>query len=301
MIHISGIDLNLFAVLEAIYTEGGVTRASEKLHLTQPAVSHALGRLRELFDDPLFVRKGHAMIPTPLARNVIEPVRRSLRLLTTTLGETGHFDPANAQRRFTVGLRDNQEATGLLPLVRRLRDRAPSIDVATVHVARREIGSALAAGTIDAAIDVLLPLSNDVRQQAIAVDRLVVVARKGHPVANRKLDLDTYLRGDHVLVTSRRRGSGAEDMELGKRGLQRRVRLRCQSYFAACRVVSETDLLLTMPERFARVLNRQIDNQILPLPIEASPVTLHLYWHVAVDGDPANRWLRAQLVRAFAA
>lgn len=299
MAHIPAIDLNLFVVLEAIFTEGGVTRASEKLHLTQPAVSHALARLRDLFGDPLFVRRGQAMIPTPLARNVIEPVRRSLRLLATALDETGHFDPASTQKRFTIGVRDVLEATALPRLVERVSDGAPGIDVAAVRVERRDLESALAAGTVDAAIDVLLPASPNLRQQTIAVDRLIVVARDGHPEVRGTLDLAAYLRAHHVLVTSRRRGSGAEDVELAKLGLQRRVRVRCQSYFAACRVVAETDLLLTMPERYAHVLERGTSNQILPIPIEAAPITLHLYWHAAVDGDPANRWLRARLVEAF--
>ena len=299
MAHISAIDLNLFVVLDAIFTEGGVTRASEKLHLTQPAVSHALARLRDLFGDPLFVRRGQEMIPTPLARNVIEPVRRSLRLLAAALDETGHFDPASTQKRFTIGVRDVLEATALPRLVQQVSDGAPGIDVAAVRVERRDLESALAAGTVDAAIDVLLPASPNLRQLTIAVDRLIVVARDGHPEVRGTLDLATYLHAHHVLVTSRRRGSGAEDVELAKLGLQRRVRVRCQSYFAACRVVGETDLLLTMPERYARVLERGTSNQILPIPIEASPITLHLYWHAAVDGDPANRWLRARLVEAF--
>src|ERR1051325_11007957 len=139
MAHISTIDLNLFVVLDAIYTEGGVTRASEKLHLTQPAISHALARLRELFADPLFVRQGHAMIPTPLARNVIEPVRRSLRLLGATLDETGRFPPARTQKRCTIVVRDILEATALPPLLRRVSDASPEIDIAAVRVERRDV------------------------------------------------------------------------------------------------------------------------------------------------------------------
>lgn len=301
MAHISTIDLNLFVVFDAVYTEGGVTRAAGKLHLTQPAISHALARLRELFGDPLFVRRGHAMIPTPLARGMVEPVRRSLRLLGGTLDETLRFDPARAKTRFTIGVRDVLEATALPLLFRRMTEAAPDVDLAAVRVERRELESALGAGTVDAAIDVALPISGDVRRRPIVADRLVVVARRRHPAANGSLDLATYLAADHVLVTSRRRGSGAEDAELAKLGLQRRVRLRCQSYFAACRVVAETDLLLTMPDRYARVLNQRTANQILPMPFDSAPLTLHLYWHATVDRDPANRWLRAQIREAFAA
>ncbi|HJW57298.1 MAG TPA: LysR family transcriptional regulator, partial [Burkholderiaceae bacterium] len=114
--HISRVDLNLFIVFEAIYAEGSVTRASQKLNLTQPAISHALGRLRQLFDDPLFERKGHAMVSTPLARSMIEPVRRALRGFEVTLNGLDQFDPATTRRQFTVALRDVLEATILPPL-----------------------------------------------------------------------------------------------------------------------------------------------------------------------------------------
>lgn len=300
--HLPAIDLNLFVVLDAIYTEGGVTRASQRLNLTQPAISHALARLREVFDDPLFVRQGRAMVPTPLVRNVIEPVRRSLRLLDATLGDARHFDPASTQKRFVVGLRGLVEATALPLLVSRVGESAPQIDIASVRVGRNELETLLASGKVDAVIDVSFPVSSEVRHQPIAMDRLVVLAREAHPSVRGSLDLAAYLRGSHVLVSSRRRGTGAEDIALAKLGLPpRRVRLRCQSYFAACRVIGETDLLLTMPERYARLLNRETRHQILPMPIDAPPLAIHLYWHAAVDGDAANRWLRAQLLAAFGA
>lgn len=298
--HISRIDLNLLVVLDAIYTEGGITRAADKLRLTQPAISHSLGRLRELFGDTLFAREGRAMVPTPLARNLIEPVRRALRGLEVTLNELERFDPATTQKRFTVAVRDVFEATLLPPLLAHVGRAAPSIDVAAVQIERRALESELAAGTLDAALDVLLPLSSQIRHQRISLDRLVVVARKGHPAVRRGLTLATYLKQHHVLVSSRRSGPGLEDIELSRQGLSRRVRLRCQHYFAACRVVSETDLVLTMPGHYARVANRQFGNRILPLPFEMPPLDAYLYWHANVDREPANRWLREQLARPFA-
>src|SRR5690349_13998410 len=128
--HISRIDLNLLVVLDAIYTEGGITRAAGKLHLTQPAISHSLGRLRDLFKDELFSREGRAMVPTPLARSLITPVREALRRLEATLNELEVFDPATTQKRFTLGVRDVFESTVLPPLLRHVTRAAPSIDVA---------------------------------------------------------------------------------------------------------------------------------------------------------------------------
>lgn len=299
MVHVSRIDLNLFAVFDAIYSEGGVTRAAEKLNLTQPAISHALGRLRDMFGDPLFQRQGQRLVPTAVARNIVEPVRRSLRALEATLHETSRFDPASTVRRFTIGMRDILEVTVLPPLIARIGALSPGLDLSSQRVDRRALESGLAAGTIDVAMDILLPLSDAVRRQEIEVDPLVVIARADHPEVGEGLDLATYLEQDHVLVTSRRRGPGIEDVELGRRGLKRRTRLRCQHYFAACRVVAESDLILTMPARHARVLNRHFGNQILPLPLENQHMSLFLYWHETVDADPANRWLRGQLLQAL--
>ncbi|HTD04982.1 LysR family transcriptional regulator [Undibacterium sp.] len=299
--HISKIDLNLFTVFEAIYTEGSVTRASQQLHLTQPAISHSLNRLRQLFDDPLFVRQGHAMVSTPLARSIIEPVRQALRGLEVTLADTGKFDPSQAGKQFTLALRDVLESTVLPPLLESVTRQAPMIDLAAIQVDRRELVSELAAGSLDVAIDMLLPLPNEIRREKISQDTTVVLARQGHPAVAGALDLETYLAAEHILASSRRKGPGLEDFELSRLGLQRRIRLRCQHYFAACRVVSQTDLLLTMPEGYARIANLQFGNQIVPLPITMPSWDVYLYWHRNVENDPANRWLREQVTQAFRA
>jgi DNA-binding transcriptional LysR family regulator len=298
-VHISRVDLNLMIVLDAIYTEGGITRASKKLHLTQPAVSHALGRLRELFKDPLFEREGRRMVPTPMARSLIEPLRRSLRGLEVMLNEIEHFDPATTRKQFTIALRDVLEATLLPPLMRHVCKEAPFVEIAAIRADRRSMEAELAAGTLDAAVDMLLPVSANIRHLQIEADRMVVLARKDHPQVGGTLDMQTYLAQDHVLVSSRRSGPGLEDMELSRLGFQRRISLRCQHYFAACRVVSETDLVLTMPDRYARIANQQFGNQVLSFPAEMLSLDAYLYWHANVENEPANRWLREQILRVL--
>jgi DNA-binding transcriptional LysR family regulator len=298
--HISRVDLNLFIIFEAVYTEKSVTRASRRLNLTQPAISHALGRLRALFNDPLFTRQGNLMVSTPLARSIIDPVRAALRGFEGTLNRHHGFDPASTERSFTLGLRDVLEATVLPPLMAQIGPAAPQAQVAAVQVERREIESELQSGSLDCAIDVLLPLSPGIRRARILADRTLVVARRGHPELRGSVDLETYLRQDHILASSRRKGPGVEDFELSRLGLQRRIRLRCQHYFAACRVVSQTDLILTMPERYARVANQQFDNQLLPLPLAMPAWDVYLYWHADMEHDPANRWLREQVAAAVA-
>ena len=300
-IHTPRLDLNLFVAFDAIYSEGNVTRAARKLNLTQSALSHALARLRDLFADPLFLRHGAEMVPSPLARALIGPVRHSLQTLTVSVLQARSFDPAAARRRFTIGLRPVLEATVLPPLMARLRVEAPGVDMVSVQVDRRDLPAQLAGGTLDLPVDVLMPLNPDMRCRRLARDTQVVIARADHPGLNGRLDLERYLAHSHILVTSRRKGPGLEDMALAQIGRHRHIALRCQHYFAACRVAAASDMLLTMPEQYAHSATRNLATRIYPLPVEMPPLDVFLYWHGNVDADPANAWLRELLIPLFAA
>lgn len=297
--HLSRVDLNLFVVFDAIYSEGGLTRAGRRLNLSQPAVSHALARLRAMFDDPLFTRRGHVMAPTPQARRMIDPVRKALAELDATIGHTDRFDPATIRTRFVVGIREVLEPIILAPFMQRLLQAAPHIDIAVVRAERRDLERELATGALDAAIDVLLALPEEVCRRRLGPDRLTVMARRGHPRVRRKLDLDTYLAQEHIQVSARRQGLSAEDFELSRKSLARRVRLRCRSYLAACQVVAESDLILTLTDKIARTMNLQFGHRLMPFPLEAPHLGTYLYWHVHTDADGANTWLRKQLGEAF--
>jgi len=290
------IDFNLFVVLEAIFVEGSVTRAADKLNLSQPAISHALARLRELFGDPLFVRRGNSMVPTPLTRNNIDAIRAALRNLESTLLETRQFDPARANNRLTLCIPSSMEEALLPRLVSRIAAAAPHIDLVTNRSERHRLESRLEAGVFDVAIDVLLQHSEDVLHQRVLRERLVVLARRDHPQLRPGFDLATYLQQQHMLISTRREGPGIADVELSRLGLERHIRLRCQQTSAAGQIVAASDLVLTMLEYDARAMNGIFDLQILPLPIAHEPIDLYLYWHGSVDSDPANRWLRAELV-----
>lgn len=301
MAHDRRVDLNLLQVLEAIHDEGGVTRAAERLNLSQSAISHSLARLRLMFGDPLFARDGRRLTATPLTRSLIGPLRQGLQSLDQLVAHAGRFDPARAAAQYTISLRDPTETLMLPSIMGRITRAAPGVDLRTVQVRRRNLEASLASGSVDLAIDIALPLSESIRRRKLAADRMVIVARRGHPQMRPGLRLETYLTQDHVMVTSRRKGPGLEDVELGTRGLKRRIRLRCRNYVAALRAVAETDLVLTMAERYASALTAGLRTQILPLPFRMPTLDLYLYWHASVDGDAANRWLRGLIGEAFKA
>jgi DNA-binding transcriptional LysR family regulator len=295
-VHLSQVDLNLFVVLEAIYREGNLTRAGRQVKLTQPAMSHALKRLRELLKDPLFVREGANMVPTPFSRNMINEVRQALQILEVNLYENRNFDPEHTRRNFQIGFWELMESTILPPLAKILTKAAPDISVTTSRVKRREIEQELASGTLDLALDIPISLSDSIRQQPLFSDRVVVMARAGHPALGEELDLDSYLRQDHILVSSRRLGPSLVDAELNRKGRKRRIVFRCQHYFAACRIVSETDMLLTIPERYAQMLNDRFNNLLYPFPLKSlQQLEIHMYWHESAENDPPNHWLREQI------
>lgn len=296
--HIHQLDLNLFTVFEAIHGEGSITRAGQKLNLTQPAISHSLGRLRTLLKDDLFVRHGKTMVPTSFSRSIIGDVRNALHLLELSIQERG-FDPARSNRLFHVGWRNLFEPAMLPPLMRRIQQSAPGISLACVRIDRRDIELDLVSGAVDLAIDIGMPVGDAVQQRQVVAEDYVVVSRAKHPAITGPLNLKTYLSQAHILVSSRRMGPAIIDVELKSRGAKRTIGLRCQDYFTGCRVVSQTNLLLTMPERFARVANAQSNNVVHPFPLKIQKFGVYLYWHATADADPENRWLREQILNLF--
>ena len=299
---LSKVDLNLFIVFDAIYTEANLTRAGQIVGITQPAVSNALARLRETFNDPLFVRTAQGMVPTPMAQNIIGPVRNALALLRVSVQESRTFSPMQATKAFRISMTDLTEAVILPPLFQRLSRQAPNVTVESFLSKRREMSRELAAGRLDFAVDAPLNTDPQMRHVKLMEDQYVCAMRPGHPLAKGlpkgKLGLEQYLALPHIHISSRRSGLGHVDLTLGKLGLQRKIALRSQHYLMATKVLQHTDMVMTVPERFAR------HNQLacIKLPIQGVPaVATHLYWHESTDQDPANRWMREIIVELCAA
>ena len=297
-------DLNLFVVLDAIYAEGGVTRASRRLNLSQPAVSHALNRLRRLFDDPLFERRGHSMVATPLTHRLIPTVHEALDLLQSAVEGESRFDPASSTKRFAIGMRGDLEPALVPRLATVVSATAPGVTLQFVRAPRAELERELTSGTLDAAIDVPLPLDTTIHRQLVHAAPLVVAVRAGHPRlgagpgGGAGLDLDAYLAEGHIQVSGRRRGMSAEDFALSRLGAHRTIRIRSQSYPAAWRTMAATDLLLTLAQPYASLLHHGDGDgdgagvRVLDCPVDVPRLEWHLYWHANRDHDPANAWLR---------
>ena len=291
--NLSKVDLNLFIVFDAIYTEANLTRAGQIVGITQPAVSNALSRLRDTFNDPLFVRTAQGMVPTPMAQNIIGPVRNALALLRVSVQESRTFNPLQASKTFRISMTDLTEAVILPPLFQRLRRQAPGVMIESFLSRRRETTTDLAAGRLDFAVDAPLNTDPQVRHVKLMEDRYVCAMRREHPLSKPRLSLEEYLGLTHIHISSRRNGLGHVDLALGKAGQQRKIALRSQHYLMATQVLQQTDMVMTVPERFAR----HSDLYYVPLPVTDVPaVETHLYWHESTDQDPANRWMREQMI-----
>ena len=288
----SRIDLNLLVVFDAIVTRGSVTQAARHLHLSQSAISHALGRLRREFGDPLFVRTGNALVPTALARKITEPVRAALRGVEIAVAAAARFDPTTTTRLFRIGLRPTTEAQLYEAVVLAALADAPAARFASVDFRRRDLARVLADGGLDVVVDVLSRSGAPLKAKPLSRDTLVVVARHDHPRVTGAIDLSTYLALDHVMATPRSSGLGMEDEALAEQGHERRIAVRAQHVTAAWRIVARTDMVLTLARSNALAMQQVAPLQILPLPVEVAPRTLHLLWHESADRDPGNAWLR---------
>lgn len=293
-------DLNLLHLLEVVESHRSVTAAANELHLTQSAVSHALRRLREQIGDPLFVRQGNVMVPTPKTVAIIGPIRQALQQMKQTLDQASAFDPSSSRRRFSIGLLPVAE-TGLVgPMVRELIADAPSISIDFVRIDHRVLEQDLAGNRLDVAVDVALPVPTSVRRERAWADHFIVVAARDHPVADDgRIDQRAYLAAGHVLVSARRRGAGSVDLAVQKMGFRRDIRFRCQSHQAAAEIAAVSDLLLTVPASAAAAMVPNQQLSFLAPPVELPQAELFTYWHERSDADPANAWLRRRIHEGF--
>lgn len=289
---LSHIDLNLFLTFEAIYTHGNLTLAARHLNVTQPAVSNALARLRDRLEDSLFIHAGKRMNPTPMAQKMIGPVRQALRLLQSGISAEEEFDPQTSDKVTRLAIGDIGETILLPRLVEKLRQLAPLMTIQVVNVSRRSIPRRLSLGEIDFAVDIPLIANTQLINDKLMSDRQVCVVGRHHPLADKsELTLEDYLDLTHILVSSRPRGGGLVDIELGKVGVSRRIAVRLQHYQSAFHMIEQTDLALTAPLQLTRMYNCQV----FPLPFEAPNLELQLYWHISTDQTALSKWLRDQI------
>jgi len=289
-------DLNLFVVFDVIYTEGNLTRAGHVLGITQPAVSNALSRLRKLFNDPLFIRTGKGMKPTPTAQNIIGQVRQALTILRQSVQQCSLFDPATSDRTFNISMGDFSESLLLTHLFEKLAAEAPGIKIEVHPVNLNLISNELESGNLDFVIEAPLNEANELNHHLIMEDPYVCCLKSDHPLSNSKLNLDQYLSLKHIQVSDYSGTAGPIDKVLQTLGEKRKIGFTTHHLLMGPSLLMNSGLALTVPER---LMKDQTGIKVHSLPFEVDDFSLHLYWHPSVEQDAANLWMREIILQLF--
>ncbi|HEY0712724.1 MAG TPA: LysR family transcriptional regulator [Polyangia bacterium] len=294
-----GIDLNLTVVLSALLTERSVTRAARRLGLSQSATSHALARLREVYADPLLVRSGRRLDPTPRAIALRPSLDRALAELAGTIRNEPAFDARTARRSFVIGTADYGQGILVEPLLQRLRREAPGVDLSLN--AFPNMVELLDSGSMDLALSPPLELPRGFSSKKLFTDGFMCVVRSGHPIVRGPhLSLSRYLSLPHLLVAPSGSTGSVVDSELARRGHSRRIVLTVTSFLAAPIVVADSDLISTGPVRLLQRMLKPYRLRGLAPPIPFKRFEIHMLWHSRRDHDPAHIWLRELLTSVCA-
>ena len=295
-------DLNLLKVFEALMTEGNVTRAAQKLSLTQPTVSNALRRLRDTFDDRLFVRSGAGIKPTRRAIDLWEPLAQSLHTIRGTL-EVGSFDALRSTASLSIAMSDYVASIVVPRLTSRLSETAPSMQIHTIPNTLVDFGPVLANNHADFAISVY---ADEVQRPAFLKSRalwspgFVCVMRAGHPLARlEKIPLKKFLAARHIDVSLVGKTMPTYDVFLRSRGLQRNLVATVNHYATAYDVVRGSDLIAVLPWSRGLDPSRMAGLRHVPVPLEAPPRVVELFWHQRHETSALHQWVKGALLGLF--
>jgi DNA-binding transcriptional LysR family regulator len=298
------LDLNLLRVFGALLETRSVTMAASTLGLTQSAVSNQLAKLRDAFDDPLFVRTSEGMMPTPRALAIAEPIQKSLVAIRFCLEEQLGFDPATSDRAFRVYMSDVGQMVFLPRLLERLARVAPGVSIETVQVpGARARDMALESGEVDLAMGYFENFDGSFRQQMLFEERYVGMVRRGHPTIRDALPLETFIATPQLVYQPRGGGHSAQvnavDQAFAAAGVPRRVGVRAAYAMGVTYIVSSTDLLVVVPSRLAAACREVAEVSVVPLPVDIPKFQVGQYWHERFHQDPGNGWLRGLVAELF--
>jgi len=298
--NVMDLDLNLLRAFDAIATAGSVTVAGARIGLSQPAMSNALARLRELFGDPLFVRTPRGMRPTPFAQQLAPPVREALRLIQGALQQHAGFDPKSSANTFSLSMTDIGEMVFLPGLLERVKRDAPGVKIEVVRLPIKDVHAALEAGDIDLAVGFLPGLTTGVFQQPLFREHYVCMMRADHPLTGATIGAKQFRAAAHVLVSYAGTGHQVIEETFIKQGLDGRIAARVPDFLVVPMILDRTDLIVTLPSRVAAVFARLGKFKVLKLPVDVPSFEVRLHWHQRFDQDPANRWLREVMAELYA-
>ncbi|ASG22280.1 LysR family transcriptional regulator [Nitrospirillum viridazoti] len=289
------LDLNLLVALDVLLEERSVSRAANRLHLSQSATSGALARLRVYFDDEIMVMVGRTMAPTPLAQTLMEPVRDILVRVQSAIEARPVFNPTTARRQFRIAASDYVTEVALSHAIRRLRQDAPDIQF-DISATSDNMAGRLSCGDVDLIISPDSYLIPEQPREILFKDTYSCVAWTGNDSVPGALTFENYLEMTHVTVMMGDKRSGTfEQGFLNRYGAIRKVAAVAPDFSSVASIIVGTDLITTMHTRLAQLYARYMPLRVLPVPIELPPLVEMMQWHPQFEHDPGIAWLRAYL------
>ena len=292
-------DLNLLRVFMAIWDLRSLTAAGDRLGLTQPAVSHALRRLRTLFDDPLFVRTLTGMAPTDAAVRLYPPLAQAFGIINVAVQQLAKFDPATAERVFHVSMSDMSEFYFLPPILAMLESTARGIRIEVTNFPVESVTAAMRSGKVDLALGYVPGLDPGCVSKTLFVDEHVCVVRAGHPLQTPKPTKEDLAGLRYVYASTNATGHRMVEQWLEELSLKRDVVLRLPHFVVAPEIVRNTDLAVIFPRSIAQRFNQNEAFRILPLPFSLPPIEIQVHSHAQFSADPGIAWLREAIYEMF--
>jgi DNA-binding transcriptional LysR family regulator len=297
--NINTFDFNLLRVFDAVMREGNITGAGAQLGLTQSAMSHAVERLRQKFNDPLFVRTTRGMKPTAYAQTLAGPVAEAIRAIKSTLEIEVNFNPATSVRNFNLLMTDIAELIFLPKLVPYLKEVAPGITIVSTQMERVQYRDALEQGGADLAIGQIPSIHKDFYQQFLFDEPLVCTMREAHPVIGKRITLAQFMEAEHISVSAPALVDSLIKKALGNRAAKRKIVLQLPHYAVVPTILAKTDFIAVLPVHVGTVFARLEDFKSLPVPFKVAPVRVTQFWHRRSHHDPGHAWLRSVLAKLF--
>ncbi len=299
LVDFNDVDLNLLRVFQAILEERSLTRAGQRLGLSQPAVSYSLGRLRALFDDPLFIRTTGGMLPTPTASQLAAPLNRALASIREVLRHSDRFDPGVSAREFHLSMSDLGEQGFLPPLCSKLQQIAPFVRLTVQQVPLADVEEKLRLGQLDFALGNMPTLKASTQYAVLFHEPYVCMTRKREGLPDSQISREEFVAMLHITVASDESSHRSIEPSMQADGLYRNIALRIPHFTVVPQIIRHTDWMVTLPRRIAVLFNKHDEFVIYPLPARIPEVEVTVHWHEAFDTDEGNRWFRTLIIETL--
>lgn len=295
---LKGLDLNLLIVFEAVYSSGNISQAAKSLGMSQPTISNALGRLRDSLDDPLFVREGRGVKPTPKAVTMIGPIREALQMIEGGVSGDEGFDPTTSKRHFRIVAMDSIEAFIAPHLIKLVQDYE-SVTIENLPIISTSMVDGLHDGLLDVVLANFLNDSQDCTCLPLLNPALSMIARKDHPKIDGPFTLDHFQQLSHIALVPKLRALSRLEEGLRAQNITRRIVYSVTKFWAFPHIVATTDLVAIVPTAFAHETAKTYPLAIYPLPFKYPPEKLYMTWKTSRTNDPGHRWLREEIIKVL--